>query len=90
VLDLGNRLGVVLVARQFQQVVGIRETPAEFVEDLDDALQRSPLPPERLCALRVVPDPRVLEFADDLGQPFALRRVVKDTPSGHRCALGGR
>jgi len=52
----------------------------QLVDAVDDAFELRALTTQGLRALRLVPDPRVLELAQDLGQALLLARVVKDTP----------
>ena len=42
--------------------------------------QAHPLTPQFLGTFRVIPDIRLFQFADDLGQPFIPCIEVKDTP----------
>jgi len=40
----------------------------------------SALAPQSLGLVRIVPDFGILQLGEDLGQPFLLAGVVKDTP----------
>jgi len=60
---------------------------AQLAEGVDHGLQRGALASQRLCALGVVPDLGVFEFALDLGQLFQFFSVVKGTPSASRNAV---
>jgi len=51
-----------------------------------DRFQAGALLAESLCAIGLVPDVGLFEFALDLGQAFGLVVVVKDTSSALRCA----
>ena len=52
----------------------------ELVERADDGLELGALAAEFLGAVGLVPDGRILELAQDLGQALAAALVVKDTP----------
>ena len=47
---------------------------------MDDSFELATLLAQRLGQFRVVPDFRILEFAENLGQPFLFGFEVKDTP----------
>jgi hypothetical protein len=54
-----------------------------LVERADHAFELGALATELLGTLGVLPDGRVFELAQDLGQPLALSFIVKGTPSAH-------
>jgi hypothetical protein len=56
-----------------------------LIEAGDDLFEARALLTQRLCALWFVPDIGLLELALDLGQPFRVGLVVKDTPSTRQC-----
>jgi hypothetical protein len=51
-----------------------------MVQSVYHLFQPRPFTPELLGTLRVTPDLRFLQFADDLRQAFILAIEVKDTP----------
>jgi hypothetical protein len=65
---------------EFEQFAGLAQPGAETVERTDDRLEPGALAPEFLGTLRVLPDRRVLELPQDLGESLAAPVVVKDTP----------
>jgi hypothetical protein len=69
-----------------EELGGLAGASRQFVEGGDHAIEPGPLATELLCALGVLPDGRVFEFAQYFGQSLALARIVKDTPSALRCA----
>ena len=71
---------VPVLRREIEQLGRIVERFAGPVDDVDGALERGPLAPETLRPLPVPPDRGVLQLTPDLGETFALRRDVKDTP----------
>jgi hypothetical protein len=76
---------VVFVDSQCKEFIGIRQAGAQRIKSCDDLFQTCALLPQRLRALRIVPDIRLLELALDFGQPFRLGLIVKDTSSTHQC-----
>ena len=80
-LHFGCGRRVVFLDGKRQQLVCIAETVRDLVEPDDDLLQPRPLLAESLRALGIVPDVRLFKFAPNLGQPFRLLIVVKDTSS---------
>jgi hypothetical protein len=88
-LDRPRRARVALGLREVEQFAGLDETAAQPVERSDHGFEPGALAAKLLRALRVLPDGRVLELPQDLGQPLTLAFVVKGTPSAHRCAAGG-
>jgi hypothetical protein len=81
---LGRRTLVVFLEREFQQLTRIVQSRFQLVQSDYDLLESRTLLPQRLRALRVVPDVRYLEFPLDLCQALCLAVVVKDTSSTHR------
>ncbi len=79
-LDGARRRLVLFALGQLEQLAGLAEARAQLVEHVDDALELGAFAAEFLGALGLGPDGGVLEFAQDLGQPFAALVVVKDTP----------
>jgi hypothetical protein len=77
----GCRRRVVFFNGQRKQLVRIAQAVRNFVEADDDLLQPGSFLAQCLRALGVVPDVRLLQFALNLGQPFRLLIVVKDTSS---------
>ena len=75
--------------RELEQFTRLLDTRRQAVERADDALERGALATEFLGALRLAPDRRVLEFAQDLRQAFLATFVVKGTPSAPWCAGRG-
>ena len=73
-----------------QQFIRIAKAGRKLVETHDDLLELCTFLPERLRALGLVPDVRLLEFALNLGQALRLAFVVKDTSSTRRCVRQGR
>lgn len=51
-----------------------------MVESLDGLFELNPFFTQRLGALRIVPDIRVLELFQNFFQPVPFAIVVKDTP----------
>jgi hypothetical protein len=80
-LHFGCRRRVILLDGKRQQLVCIAETVRDLVKPDDDLLQPGPLLAECLRALGLVPDVRLFQLALNLGQPFRLLIVVKDTSS---------
>ncbi|OGT91143.1 MAG: hypothetical protein A2514_09570 [Gammaproteobacteria bacterium RIFOXYD12_FULL_61_37] len=64
-----------------QQIPSVLKPGVEAVDGPDNPFQLRPLLAQGLSPLGSIPDGRVLQFAQDLGQPFLLVLVVKDTPS---------
>jgi len=50
-------------------------------------LESRPFAAQFLGAFRIIPDGGVFEFARYFVETFSFGIVVKDTPSGQRCAL---
>ncbi len=84
--DLSDRIAVVLLLGERQQICRVREACAKFIERNDNLLERSTFLTKRLRSFRLVPDVGLLEFALYLGQSLCLAFVVKGTPSTHACA----
>ena len=83
--DFIGRVLIILVCGELEQLSGIGETGAQFIENDYDLFELGPLLPQCLGPLGIIPDIRLFEFALDFGQAFRLAFVVKDTPSTHRC-----
>jgi hypothetical protein len=76
----GNDRGVVtLRARELEQLGAVGQQAVDVAQRADDRVERLLFLAERLGALGIVPDLRVLELAADLGQPRRLDIEVKDT-----------
>ena len=73
-----------------QQFAGIGQRCARAVELLQVGAQPRALATQFLRPLRLVPDIRQFELADDFFQPLFLGVVVKETPEARRCARRGR
>ena len=82
-LHRGEGGRVVLLDGEREQFVRIPQAIRELVEPGDDLLEPGALLAQSLCPLGVVPDVRLLQLALDLGQPFGVPVVVKDTSSTH-------
>jgi hypothetical protein len=85
-LDRARGALVVLAFREIEQLAGFGQPLAQLVERGDDGVELGALAAELLRALGLLPDGRVLELAQDLGQALALALVVKGTPSARSCA----
>jgi hypothetical protein len=79
-LDGSDRSFVALGFRELEQLERLVQARLQAIEGADDRFELVALPSELLRALRVGPDRRILEFPQDLGQPFRAALVVKDTP----------
>ena len=83
-LNLGSHIvdsGLVFFfSRHFQQVAGIAQTAAHFIQGIDDLRQLGALATQILGVLGIVPDVWVFQFAVNFDQPIMLVIVVKDTP----------
>ena len=88
--DRVQGIRVVLFGGHLEQIAGIRESGSDLLDGDDDRLQRSTFAAERLRPLRIAPDVGGLQLAQNLGQPFLLVGIVKDTPSGTQCVPGGQ
>jgi hypothetical protein len=80
-LDRGDRAGVGFGLGELEQLARLDDTAVQLLEGADDALELGALAAELLGPLRVLPDGRVLEFAQDLRQALLAALVVKGTPS---------
>jgi hypothetical protein len=85
-LDRARGAFVVLGLREVEQLAGLGQSVAQLVEGRDDGVELGALAPEFLRALGLLPDRRVFQLAQDLGQALALALVVKGTPSARSCA----
>lgn len=63
-----------------QQFFGVLETLPDIAQVVNDGFELGALLAECLGAFGVIPDFRVLEFAQNLGQTFLFFLEVKDTP----------
>ncbi len=83
-VDIGryriDRVFIALFDGHFEQVGAVAQASGELIHVEHDALEQCAFLTQRLGALLIVPDVRVFEFAQDLGQAFFLAFVVKDTP----------
>jgi hypothetical protein len=79
-LDGPDRALVGLRLGEIEQLDGLVQAATQPVERADDSLELGALAAQFLCALRVLPDRRVLELPQDLRQSLAAPLVVKDTP----------
>jgi hypothetical protein len=82
--DLADRLALALALGEFEELERALDAVPDAVEPRGDVLELRALAAERLGALRVVPDLRILEFAAYFGEPLALALVFKDTPLRRR------
>ncbi len=78
--ELIDRIVIVLLDGKFEQVVRVREPRGQCVQHSNDLFEPGPFLAEGLGTLGLVPDIRLFELALNLGQPFRLSVVVKDTP----------
>ena len=88
--DLVDRIGIIFVERQVEELAGIAKTGRQFVETDNDLFERGALLAKRLGAIGFVPDVGLFELALDFGQAFGLALVVKDTSSTPGCVQRGR
>ena len=65
---------------QLQQAVNVFFALFQAVDCLNDGFQRRTFFTQRLCALRLVPDVRLLQLGVYFFQAFFLGIIVKDTP----------
>ena len=77
---------IVLLFRECQKFGGLGQPRRQGIETDDNLFELRAFLAESLGARRVLPDIRLLEFPLNLGQPFCLGVVVKDTSSTHRSA----
>jgi hypothetical protein len=80
-LHFDSRGRIVFLDGEREQLVRIAQPVPDLVEPDDDLLEFCSLLAERLCPFGVFPDVRLFQLALDLGQPFCLLVVVKDTSS---------
>jgi hypothetical protein len=92
--DIGDdRIGrvlVVLALGEVKQFAGTHQPFGQVADAIDGLVEIGAFAPQRLRALRVVPDVRILEFAFYFLKPFVLAVVVKETPSAHPADRSGR
>jgi len=74
---------VVLRLGQVEQFARAAQALGQLADAVDGLVERRALAPQRLRALRVVPDVGVLEYALYFLEALALGVVVKETPSAH-------
>ncbi|OGI45633.1 MAG: hypothetical protein A2151_02135 [Candidatus Muproteobacteria bacterium RBG_16_65_34] len=75
-----RHLGVLLIARQLQQLMRLSKLAVEAIEPPELLLQARALASQLLGKLGIIPDIRLFELAPDLGQALVLGVVVKDPP----------
>jgi hypothetical protein len=77
---------VALLGGHIQQFAGLRQAVVEAADDIHHRLQLGAFAAQFLGLFGIVPNGRVFQLAEDLGQAFLLAFEVKGTPSGHRRA----
>ncbi len=88
--DFPDRIRVILFDRQRQQFPGVVESGRQVIEQSNDLLEPGTFLAERLRAFGYLPDVGLFELEPDLGQPFGLGIIVKDTSSTRSCVRRGR
>lgn len=88
--DFIDGSGIVFSDCQFEQFTRVIQASRQCIQGFDDLFQCRTLLPERLGAVRFVPDIRLFQFALNFGQAFCLAVVVKDTPSTQLRVQKGR
>jgi len=78
--DRFGRTCVLLGDREVEQLARFVQRAGQGSERFDDLRQSRAFLAQLLCALRIVPDFRVLELARYFFEPFLLGIEVKDTP----------
>jgi hypothetical protein len=78
-LDRGERRGVVLLAREREQLGGVLEFAVQVGESADEVVELLLLAAQILGALRVGPDVRVFELPAYFGEARLPALEVKDT-----------
>ena len=81
-----ERRVIALGAGQLEQFTAVGERHVERGQRADDAVEQLALAAELLRPLLILPDLRILELPNDLGQPHRLRIEVKDTSAARPCA----
>ena len=79
VADGDERRVVALASRELEELGAVDEHAVDAGQRDDDRVERLLFLAERLRALGIVPDLRILELAADFGQPRRLDLEVKDT-----------
>jgi hypothetical protein len=74
---------VVLGLGQLEQLAGAAQALGQAADAVDGLVEQRALAAQRLGALGIVPDVRVLQLALYFLEPLALAVVVKETPSAH-------
>ena len=75
--DDGN---VAIFLGELQKLPGVGQARRKTIQRTDDLLQPRALPSQFLCALRLIPDVGLFQFAHHFHETLLLVRVVKDTP----------
>jgi hypothetical protein len=83
-LDLPDGIGVVLLDRHLQQLLGVLQRTLVAIEVADELGEARALPVQLLGMVGIIPDLRLLELALDFCQPLGAPGIVKGTPSGRR------
>jgi hypothetical protein len=89
-LDRGERGGVVLLAREREELGGVLQLAVQIGERADEVVELLFLAPQLLGALRVRPDVRLLELPAYFGEAGLLGVEVKDTSATQPSACRGR
>jgi hypothetical protein len=88
-LDAFERGVVRFPLREREELARVGEAGIDLLDRGEGFLEDAAFLAEVLRLLRVVPDLRVLERADDFDQPRLLRVVVKDTSGAPPCGRRG-
>jgi len=88
--NAGKRRVVPVRARELEQLPRVGQAAIDAAEGADDGLERLFLLAELLRALRVVPQPGVLELAVQRREPAFLGLEVKDTSAARPSVIAGR
>ena len=75
-----RRTLVIFLDSEIEQFTGIRQPTPQVVQRQHHALEFDTLATDGLGLFRLIPQRRVLEFAQDLLQTLFFQVVVKDTP----------
>lgn len=86
---LGDGRLITFFGGHFEQLTSVRDTGTQRIQGNHDAFELSPLLPERLRAVRLIPYVRLFKLALNLGQSLRLAVIVKGTPLTHRCVPQG-
>ena len=79
-LDSIQRFLVAFLGRKLKQLAGVLQRARHVVQSADDLFEARTFPSKLLRTLRVVPDLRLFQLADDFRQSLILAIEVKDTP----------